>query len=51
MEQAQTRLYQMYDDGSIKPIIHSTHDLKDLPQALGLIEKRRSYGKVIVKVD
>jgi NADPH2:quinone reductase len=51
MEQAQERLYQMYDEGLIKPVIHSVHDLKDLPDAMALIEKRRSYGKVVIKVD
>jgi NADPH2:quinone reductase len=51
MEQAQARLYRMYDQGSIKPIIHSMHDFKDLPDALTLIENRRSYGKVVIKVS
>ena len=51
MEQTQERLYQMYEEGLIKPVIHSVHDLKDLPDVLALIEKRRSYGKVVVKVD
>jgi NADPH2:quinone reductase len=51
MEQTQERLYRMYDQGSIKPIIHSVHELKNLPEALALIENRRSYGKVVVKVD
>lgn len=50
IEQTQERLYQMYDQGAIKPVIHSVHDLKDLPAALKLIENRKSYGKVVIKV-
>jgi NADPH2:quinone reductase len=50
MEQTQERLYRMYDEGSIKPIIHSVHDLKDLPEALALIENRQSYGKIVIAV-
>jgi NADPH2:quinone reductase len=49
MDQTQERLYQMYAAGSIKPVIHSVHDLKDLPEALALIESRQSYGKVVLK--
>ena len=49
--QTQEQLYQMYAEGSVKPIIHSVHDLKNLPAALALIESRRSYGKVVVKVS
>jgi NADPH2:quinone reductase len=48
IEETQERLYQMYADGAIKPVIHSVYDLKDLPEALKLIENRESYGKVII---
>jgi NADPH2:quinone reductase len=51
VEQAQEQLYRMYQEAPIKPIIHSVHDLKDLPAALALIENRRSYGKVVIKVS
>ena len=51
VEQTQQRLYQMYEKGSIKPVVHSVHELKDLPQALALIENRRSHGKVVIKVS
>ena len=50
MDKTQQRLYQMYGEGAIKPIIHSVHDLKDLPEALKLIENRKSFGKIIIKV-
>ena len=51
VEQAQQRLYQMYEKGSIKPVIHSVYELKDLPQALALIENRQSHGKVVIEVN
>jgi NADPH2:quinone reductase len=51
IEETQQRLYQMYADGAIKPVIHSTLRFKDLPVALELIESRRSYGKVVIQVE
>jgi NADPH2:quinone reductase len=51
IEETQQRLYQMYNEGVIKPVIHSSVEFKDLPQALELIEKRKSYGKVVIKVE
>jgi NADPH2:quinone reductase len=50
MDNTQQRLYQMYGEGAIKPVIHSVYDLKELPEALKLIENRKSYGKVVIKV-
>ena len=50
IDETQQRLYQMYADGAIKPVIHSSLRFKDLPVALELIENRKSYGKVVIKV-
>jgi NADPH2:quinone reductase len=50
VEQTRQRLYQMYEEGQIKPVIHSSIEFKNLPQALELIESRKSYGKVVLKV-
>lgn len=50
VDETQQQLYRMYEEASVKPVIHSVHDLKDLPAALALIENRRSYGKVVMKV-
>ncbi|CAB1059778.1 Quinone oxidoreductase (EC [Olavius sp. associated proteobacterium Delta 1] len=50
IEESQQRLYQMYADGAVKPVIHSVYEIKDLPKALELIENRKSYGKVVIKV-
>lgn len=51
IEETQQRLYQMYNEGAVKPVIHSSVEFKDLPQALELIENRKSYGKVVLKVE
>jgi NADPH2:quinone reductase len=51
MAQTQEQLYRMYDGGSIKPIIHSSHDFNDLPAALELIDSRKSHGKVVVGMN
>ena len=48
--QTRQRLYQMYDEGQIKPVIHSLIEFKNLPRALELIESRKSYGKVVINV-
>jgi len=50
IEETQQRLYQLYADGAIKPVIHSLLEFKELPAALELIESRKSYGKVVIKV-
>jgi len=50
IEDTQERLYQMYNQGDIKPIIHSEIEFTELPAALELLENRKSYGKVIVSV-
>ena len=51
IEETQERLFQMYNEGAVKPVIHSAVEFKDLPQALELIENRKSYGKVVLKVE
>jgi NADPH2:quinone reductase len=50
IEDTQERLYQMYNDGAVKPVIHSSVGFTDLPAALELLENRKSYGKVVLKV-
>lgn len=50
IEETQRQLYLMYEEGAIKPIIHSALGFTDLPVALGLLENRKSYGKVVIKV-
>jgi len=45
-------LLALYTRGLIHPIIyHDIYDLQDLPKALAVLGSRKSYGKVIVRVD
>jgi NADPH2:quinone reductase len=50
IEDTQERLYRMYNEGDIKPIIHSAIGFTDLPAALEMLESRKSYGKVVIYV-
>jgi NADPH:quinone reductase len=49
IEQAQDKLYDLYQDGKIKPVIFKEYALSDLNDALDAIEQRLSYGKIVVK--
>jgi len=51
IEDTQERLYQMYNEGDIKPMIHSAIEFTELPAALELLENRKSYGKVVIKAE
>ena len=43
------RLCELYSAGAIKPVIYGERALSELPDALGLLQDRKSYGKVIVQ--
>lgn len=47
--EAQEVLYDWYREGKIKPVICKEHPFAEMPAALGSIENRTSYGKVVVK--
>jgi NADPH2:quinone reductase len=49
--QTRQRLYQLYDEGAIKPVIHALIEFENLPRALELIESRQSYGKVVLRAE
>jgi NADPH2:quinone reductase len=42
------RLFELYREKKIKPVIFKTYALDDLPVALGELATRRTYGKLIV---
>ncbi|MCG8420194.1 MAG: NADPH:quinone oxidoreductase family protein [Proteobacteria bacterium] len=44
------RLCEMYCNGEIEPIIYREYQRNQLPEALAAIEKRASYGKVILRM-
>ncbi len=41
-------LFDLYRQGSIKPLIFNTYPLEDLPSALGELASRKTYGKLII---
>jgi NADPH:quinone reductase len=48
VHEAQETLYGLYEQGAIKPVIYHSYPLTELPEALGALESRKAYGKVIV---
>jgi len=45
-------LKELYTRGVLKPIIYpEIHDLANLPKVLGVLGSRKSYGKLVVRVD
>ncbi len=42
-------LCDLYAQGKIKPVIYKEYPLRDLPAALGAIESRASYGKIVIR--
>lgn len=47
--EAQNQLYDLYTKGDIKPVINRIELLENLPQALEAIQRRESYGKIILQ--
>ncbi|MFN2425526.1 MAG: NADPH:quinone oxidoreductase family protein [Candidatus Binatia bacterium] len=41
----------MHRDGRIAPVIYGTYPFEDLPRALGDLQSRRSYGKLVVETE
>lgn len=46
-----TKLMQLYDQGKIRPLIYKEYELEQVPQALGELATRKTWGKVVVKLD
>lgn len=51
IHQTQQKLYEMYLQEKIKPLIYQEISFDQLPQALELIESRKSYGKIILHLE
>ena len=51
IHQTQDKLYEMYLQEKIKPLIYQEISFDQLPQALELIESRKSYGKIILNLE
>jgi len=48
--EAQEALYKMYEEETIKPVVYRAYPFEELPDALGALESREAYGKVVVTV-
>jgi len=42
------RIFALYRDGLIKPLIYKTYSLEDLPSALAELASRKTHGKLII---
>lgn len=49
VSECQKTLYQLYSNGHIKPILYGNYRLRDLPEALGDMQARRSFGKIALQ--
>ena len=46
--QTMNALFELYEQGKIRPVIYKNYSLEEVPTALEALGSRRSYGKVIV---
>jgi NADPH:quinone reductase len=44
-------IMKLYEDGKIKPLIYKEYSFEQVPEALTLLGTRKTWGKVIVKVQ
>lgn len=51
VKEALDKIFVMYQDGSIKPTIHSTCKFEDVVDATKVLAERRNIGKVLLEVD
>ena len=48
VQEAQTKLYEYYALGKMRPVIYRNYPLSELKEALGAIDSRASYGKIVL---
>lgn len=51
MEEAQQKLFAMYEAGEIKPVVSASYPLKDAPAALRALAGRKTHGKVVLAIE
>ncbi len=51
MKDLETKVWPLFSDGSIKPIIHEVFELQDVEKAHSVMERNENIGKVVLKVD
>ncbi len=42
------KIFELLSQNRLKPVLHATYPMKDLPQAMSVLENRQSFGKVIL---
>ena len=51
MKDLETKVWPLFSDGSIKPIIHEVFELQDVEKAHSVMERNENIGKVVLKID
>lgn len=51
VEKEHQALIKLYDDGDIKPILYKNYRFEEVPEALHLLSKRKTWGKVVVDME
>lgn len=49
VRKAHRELMHLYEQGAIRPLLHQTFPFDALPEALGLLAERKTWGKLVVK--
>lgn len=47
--EAMQALFALYESGGVRPLIHATYPLDELPDALAALGGRRTVGKIVVR--
>lgn len=45
------KLMELYEEGKIKPLIYDEFEFEQVPEALNMLGSRKTYGKLIVKIN
>jgi NADPH2:quinone reductase len=51
MTQVQAELLKMYQAGQIKPVVSQTYRLSEAPAAMRALAERKTYGKVVLRME
>ena len=51
LEQAQAELFALYEAGRIKPVVSRSYSLADAVSALRALAERKTFGKVVLKIE
>lgn len=51
VEKEHTALMKLYEEGKIKPLIYKQFRFDEVPEALTLLSKRKTWGKIIIDLE